>query len=224
MRISYRLSVTLDGMLCLRVEAEAKRLPDEDGTVVAVKPIRFFGGDDASSRVYKGLFPARPNAILQTDFQGHSDRTAINLYFGDETLVDAMIFPAAFSVLLAAVAVAAPSPQSSPVPQDLINKVHIGNIVMGGSGCPQGSVSAAFSPDNTTMTLIFDNWEAQWYTTPAAAHENCQLNIEIFVPFGIAFFVASIDHRGYALLDSGCTGSVSTTYYFSGETQQVRRP
>ena len=98
------------------------------------------------------------------------------------------------------------------------------NVIMGGSGCPQGTVSAAFSPDNTTMTLIFDNWTAQWYMTPAASRENCQLNIESFIPYGLTFFVTSIDHRGCALLDKGCTGDVTTEYYFSGESQQVRKP
>lgn len=92
------------------------------------------------------------------------------------------------------------------------------------SGCPDGSVTAAFSPantTNTTMTLIFDSFSASWWSTEEASHENCQLNVEFFIPYGLTFFVTSIDHRGFAYLDQGCIGDVTTTYYFSGESNQV---
>lgn len=121
--------------------------------------------------------------------------------------------------LFTAFGVASAAPAAEPVD---ISQVHITNVVWGGTGCPQGSVAAAFSPDNTTMTLIFDNWTAQWWVSPSASRENCQLNIEFAIPFGLTFWVTTIDHRGFASLDQGCTGNVMTNYYFSGEQQQVK--
>jgi hypothetical protein len=121
--------------------------------------------------------------------------------------------------LLTAIGVVSAAPSSPTVD---LSQVHITNVKWGGSGCPDGSVTPVFSPDNETMTLIFDNWTAQWWVSPAASRENCQLNIEFEIPFGLTFWVTYIDHRGYAYLDQGCTGDVTTTYYFSGQQQQVK--
>jgi hypothetical protein len=96
-------------------------------------------------------------------------------------------------------------------------------VAYGGTGCPQGSVASAISGDKTTMTLIFDEYVASIGPDVAATEnrKNCQLNIDIYYPGGFQFSVLSADYRGYASLEKGVTGTQKSTYYFSGQTEQV---
>lgn len=73
------------------------------------------------------------------------------------------------------------------------------------------------------MTLIFDSYVAS--VGPGVAitesRKNCQLNVGIFYPPGFQFSLFQADYRGYAGLDAGVNGTQKSTYYFSGQTQQV---
>jgi hypothetical protein len=102
-------------------------------------------------------------------------------------------------------------------------QVHINGVAYGGTGCPQGTVGIAISQDRTTMTLLFDSYVAS--IGPAVAQtenrKNCQLNIDLLYPSGFQYSVFSADYRGYAALDKGITGTIKSTYYFSGSTAQT---
>ncbi|GAM83323.1 hypothetical protein ANO11243_013100 [Dothideomycetidae sp. 11243] len=129
-----------------------------------------------------------------------------------------------FSLVLPALAAAAPATNvvfggNAPDP----SQVQIEGVSYGGSGCPQGSVASIISDDRTTMTLIFDSYIAS--IGPGVAitenRKNCQLNINIHYPPGFQYSIFSADYRGYAGLDAGVTGTQKSTYYFSGQTNQV---
>lgn len=53
------------------------------------------------------------------------------------------------------------------------------------------------------------------------SRKNCQLNIKIDFDPGFSFAIYSADYAGWADLDAGVTGTIKSTYYFSGETDQV---
>lgn len=71
-----------------------------------------------------------------------------------------------------------------------------------GSGCPQGSASAAMSTDNRAVSIVFDQ-----FTTEASAQANkqttektCRLIIPIEAPQGYRMAVAQMDYRGFKSL------------------------
>ena len=103
------------------------------------------------------------------------------------------------------------------------DNVRIDSLTYGGSGCPQGTVAAAFSPDRTSFTLIFDSFVAySGQGVPITQNRrNCQVNTAISFPQGWSYSILSVDYRGYASLPAGVTATQKATYYFSGEQNQV---
>ena len=73
------------------------------------------------------------------------------------------------------------------------------------------------------MTLIFDSYIASIGPSVAVteSRKNCQLNVDIQYPGGFQYSVLSADYRGYAAIQKGVTGTLKSTYYFSGQTDQV---
>ncbi|KAF9730522.1 hypothetical protein PMIN03_010272 [Paraphaeosphaeria minitans] len=73
-----------------------------------------------------------------------------------------------------------------------------------GNGCRAGSVGAAFTTDNTALTLIFDNFQAA--VGPAAGtlkkRAFCRVNVTLASP-GWAFNVRSVDFRSYVNIATG---------------------
>lgn len=102
------------------------------------------------------------------------------------------------------------------VPAD---NVYINRIVYGGNGCPQGTVSELVSPDKQSFTLLMDEYIAELgpYIERAANRKSCQIGVELVVPAGWSYSVATIDYRGYANLDPGVTGTHMASYYFQGQ-------
>ncbi|KAF2708035.1 hypothetical protein K504DRAFT_477526 [Pleomassaria siparia CBS 279.74] len=101
--------------------------------------------------------------------------------------------------------------------------VQINGITYGGNGCPQGTVSSKFSSDRTTVTLIYDSYIASIGPGISVTEQrkNCQLNVGITYPGGFQYSVLSADYRGYASLQKGVSGTLKSTYYFSGMTEQT---
>ncbi|KAF2247553.1 hypothetical protein BU26DRAFT_349510 [Trematosphaeria pertusa] len=101
-------------------------------------------------------------------------------------------------------------------------QVQIRGVTYGGTGCPQGSMSSQVSSDRTTMTLIFDEYIASIGPGIAVTEQrkNCQINVDLQYPGGFQYSVLSADYRGYAAVQKGVTGTLKSTYYFSGQTQQ----
>lgn len=87
-------------------------------------------------------------------------------------------------------------------------------------------MSTQISGDRTVVTLIFDSYVASVGPGVAAteSRKNCQLNVDIKYPGGFQYSVLSADYRGYAALGKGVSGTLKSTYYFSGQTTQVCLP
>jgi hypothetical protein len=110
-------------------------------------------------------------------------------------------------------------PQDAPDPGD----VEIVGLTYGGTGCPSSTVSSIISDDRTVMTLIFDEYVASIGPDVDITEnrKNCQLNINLRYPGGFQYSIFSADYRGYAYLEAGVNGTQKSTYYFSGQTDQV---
>lgn len=146
--------------------------------------------------------------------------------------------------VFAAAGVASAFPQTPSMPPPSFK---ITNVVSGGTGCPQGSIdlhwtdskvlpickSCTHLPCSATQgqnpKLNLPDYGKDFTATvgPKADITNsrrfCQLNIELAYSAGFSFAVYSAEYNGFADLDSGVDGTVKSTYYFSGETDQVRR-
>jgi hypothetical protein len=103
-------------------------------------------------------------------------------------------------------------------------QVTIRGVSYGGTGCPQGTVSSQISSDRTIMTLIFDSYIASIGPGISVTEQrkNCQLNVDIAYPGGFQYSILSADYRGYSSIQKGVSGTLKSTYYFSGQTAQVR--
>jgi len=103
-------------------------------------------------------------------------------------------------------------------------QVTIRGVSYGGTGCPQGSMSSQISSDRTIVTLIFDSYIASIGPGISVTEQrkNCQLNVDINYPGGFQYSVLSADYRGYSSIQKGVSGTLKSTYYFSGQTAQVR--
>lgn len=95
-------------------------------------------------------------------------------------------------------------------------------------GCPQNTVTSSISQDGTTVNLLFNEYSATLIddpTNPTAAlrnrRKNCQVVLDITYPSGYQYSIFSVDTRGYAAIDPGVIGTISTTYYFSGSSSQA---
>jgi hypothetical protein len=86
----------------------------------------------------------------------------------------------------------------------------------GGSGCPQGSVSAILSPDGKTLSVLFDSYVAEAGNSIPMARDakGCQINIPFIVPSGYAVQVVKMDYRGFTSLPSGSRSTFGAGYRF----------
>lgn len=105
--------------------------------------------------------------------------------------------------------------------------ITIKDISYNGSGCPIGTVAENVAPDKQAFTLTFAEYiaESAPYLSLSDARKNCQLTINLNVPQGWQFSIASFDYRGFAYLEEGMKADYSTSYYFQGGygTGRIRR-
>jgi hypothetical protein len=115
-------------------------------------------------------------------------------------------------------ALAAPSPK----PSDQMMIIDVVNA--NGSGCPEDTTAIAVSPDNTAFTITYSQYTAMVGPDAGAFdfRKNCQLALDIKVPSGFTFAIASADYRGYANLARGASALEAANYYFQGNSQTTR--
>ncbi|WP_433790562.1 DUF4360 domain-containing protein [Actinoplanes sp. CA-252034] len=127
------------------------------------------------------------------------------------------------TALLGALAMAAPA-HAQPQPPKPDKMMVIDVVSANGSGCPGGSADIQVSPDYTAFTVTYSQYTASVgpQATPLDFRKNCQLALDVRVPSGFTFAIASADYRGYASLRPGAWGQQSASYYFQGHSQTAR--
>jgi hypothetical protein len=80
------------------------------------------------------------------------------------------------------------------------------NLVLGepsftGKGCPPGSVSAALSPDNSALSVLFDRFTVDKSMNGKGAlrgaSSSCSVSLPIAVPSGYQVTIVRLDYRGF---------------------------
>jgi hypothetical protein len=71
-----------------------------------------------------------------------------------------------------------------------------------GTGCPSGTLNAAISPDQKTLSILFDAYiaEAGGNSGNSRSLLSCQINIPFQVPAGYRVQVVKMDYRGFTAL------------------------
>lgn len=97
--------------------------------------------------------------------------------------------------------------------------IQLGEPGYGGSGCPAGSASVTLSPDNSALSIIFDDYmvEAGGPGGKRIARKNCSIAIPVHVPQGFSVSIIEADYRGYVSLPRRAQARFSTEYFFAGK-------
>lgn len=88
----------------------------------------------------------------------------------------------------------------------------------GGSGCPSGSVSTTLSPDQKSLSLLFDEYQVSvgGMTGRSFDRKSCNVAIPVHVPHGMSVAVLTVDYRGYNHLPSRGQSQFNVEYFFAG--------
>jgi len=106
-------------------------------------------------------------------------------------------------------------PAEAPDPNELYFR---DEITYGGTGCPQGSLSTAISPDGQAVTVTFDQYDAEvGPDTQPVVRQFCNLNLPMNIPSGWQYSLVELDYRGYLSLDPHVEARQTSEYYFQGQ-------
>ena len=117
---------------------------------------------------------------------------------------------AAGTVAVAAVGLAGSAIAQTPL--------QLGQPEFGGTGCPQGTVTAILSPDGTALSILYDAYVAEAGGTTGRTFQrmSCNVAIPVDVPNGITVSILAIDYRGFNLLPQGARSNFRVEYFFAG--------
>ena len=101
----------------------------------------------------------------------------------------------------------------------------IENISFKGTGCAdESTASVNISEDKQAFTVSFSEFLAE--SGPgiplSAGRKNCNLTLDLDIPAGWQFSLASFNFRGFVGLDSGVSAEHSATYFLQGAPQQLK--
>ncbi len=95
--------------------------------------------------------------------------------------------------------------------------IRLGVPGYGGNGCPAGSASVTLSPDQKSLTLIFDQYLVEaGGVNPRTARKSCNIAIPVHVPNGLSVSIIAVDYRGFNSLPSGARSLFNAEYFFAG--------
>jgi hypothetical protein len=88
----------------------------------------------------------------------------------------------------------------------------------GGSGCPAGSASTVLSPEEDTLSILFDSYvsEAGGTTGRRVDRKSCAIGIPVEVPQGFSVAVFQVDYRGANIIPPGGMNRFNVEYFWAG--------
>lgn len=100
----------------------------------------------------------------------------------------------------------------------LATPLRLGVPAYGGSGCPAGTASVVVSPDQTAISILFDQFiaESGGSTGRRFDRKSCNLAIPVYVPGGYSVSIIAVDYRGFNVLPSGARSRFEAEYFWSG--------
>ncbi len=120
-----------------------------------------------------------------------------------------------------AIAAVAALTLSLGAPAARADSISLGTPAYGGTGCPAGSAAAVLSPDQKSLSILFDNYVAQAGGGKSFDRKSCNLAVPVHVPQGYSVSVLAIDYRGYNNIPAGAKSVFRVEYFFAGGTGPV---
>ena len=99
--------------------------------------------------------------------------------------------------------------------------IQLGSPSYGGTGCPAGSASVSLSPDNSAISILFDQYVVEAGGAKAFDRKNCNIAVPVHVPQGYSVSVIAIDYRGFTQLPAGARASLNVNYFLAGQGRGV---
>ena len=98
------------------------------------------------------------------------------------------------------------------------NDISLGEPGYGGTGCPDGTVSVTLSPDQKSLSLLFDQYQVEvgGETGKSFDRKSCNIAIPVHVPQGLSVSILKIDFRGFNHLPNYATSEFNVEYFFAG--------
>lgn len=96
--------------------------------------------------------------------------------------------------------------------------ISLGEPGYGGTGCPDGTVSVTLSPDQKSLSLLFDQYQLSvgGDTGKSFDRKSCNIAIPVHVPQGLSVSILKIDFRGFNHLPQYATSQFNVEYFFAG--------
>ncbi len=100
----------------------------------------------------------------------------------------------------------------------MAQSLQLGQPSYGGNGCPGGSASAILSPDNSELSVLFDNYIAEAGATTGRRidRKSCNLAVPVRVPSGYSVAIVQVDYRGYTAIPAGGRNQFDVEYFWAG--------
>ena len=97
-------------------------------------------------------------------------------------------------------------------------QLRLGAPAYGGTGCPAGTASVSVSPDETSLSILFDNYvaEAGYTTNRSVDRKSCNITIPVQVPQGYSVSVFQVDYRGFNAVPRGASTRFDAEYFWAG--------
>lgn len=104
------------------------------------------------------------------------------------------------------------------VAQAKAQELRLGEPQYGGTGCPDGTASVVLSPEETTLSILFDNYVVETGgLNKLNDRKNCNIAIPIHIPQGYSYSVVALDYRGYMSIPRGGSARLAVNYFLAGE-------
>lgn len=86
----------------------------------------------------------------------------------------------------------------------------------GGTGCPANSASVTLSPDQSSLSILFDQYVVEAGNGRQFDRKSCNIAIPVRVPQGYSISVFQVDYRGFNSLPAGARSTFNVDYFFAG--------
>src|SRR4051812_24554234 len=73
----------------------------------------------------------------------------------------------------------------------------LGQPILNGTGCSPGTVGFTISPDDATLSVIFDDYRVDAGNGTSQDTKNCQIALPMVIPPGTYLTVFRVDYRGF---------------------------
>lgn len=94
--------------------------------------------------------------------------------------------------------------------------ITLGQPGYGGTGCPAGSASVTLSPDQTSLSILFDSYVAEAGNGRRVDRKSCNISVPVNVPQGYSVAVFQVDYRGFNSVPRGAQTRLDAEYFWAG--------